>query len=94
MLLYHNVGADTSLKAATTPQFYQDGAPTQRGGSAVAVPGDLKGLKALHERFGQLPWKDVVQPSIDLARNGFDFFPDLYEVSQEHTYTVTGSCLT
>ena len=47
----------------------------------MAVPGELKGLKALHERFGQLSWKEVVQPSIDLARNGFDFFPDLHEVS-------------
>lgn len=73
--------ADASLvQAAATPQFYQNGASTQRGGSAVAVPGELKGLKALHERFGRLDWKTVVQPSVDLARDGFDFFADLYEV--------------
>lgn len=66
--------------------MYQEGASTQRGGSAVAVPGELKGLKALHERFGQLSWKEVVQPSVDLARNGFSFFPDLHEVSVPSMY--------
>ena len=41
------------------------------GGLAVAVPGELKGLRYLHQRFGNLPWKEVVTPSISLAENGF-----------------------
>jgi gamma-glutamyltranspeptidase len=66
---------------AATSKFYQDGASTQAGGSAVAVPGEIKGLKALHDRYGSLPWKAVVEPSIALARDGFELHRDMYEVS-------------
>ena len=41
------------------------------GGMAVGVPGTVAGLEAIHKKFGSLPWKDLVQPSIDLARNGY-----------------------
>jgi gamma-glutamyltranspeptidase/glutathione hydrolase len=37
----------------------------------VAVPGEVSGLAALHERFGTLPWADVVAPAIRLAEEGF-----------------------
>ncbi|RJX70903.1 gamma-glutamyltransferase [Tsuneonella suprasediminis] len=36
----------------------------------VAVPGTVAGLWAAHERFGKLPWANLVQPAIDLATNG------------------------
>ncbi|CAO1382892.1 unnamed protein product [Diamesa serratosioi] len=41
------------------------------GGLAIAVPGELKGLFALHEKYGKLKWSELVQPVADLARNGF-----------------------
>ena len=41
------------------------------GGLSVGVPGTVAGLEAIHQRFGSLPWKDLVQPAIDLARNGY-----------------------
>jgi gamma-glutamyltranspeptidase len=75
----HRLEADG--QDAATSKFYQDGASTQAGGSAVAVPGEIKGLKALHDRYGSLPWKAVVEPSIALARDGFDLHRDMYEVS-------------
>lgn len=37
----------------------------------VAVPGEVAGLHALHERFGSLPWADLLQPAIRLAGEGF-----------------------
>ena len=42
------------------------------GGMAVGVPGTVAGLKAIHEKFSTLPWKDLVQPAIDLALNGYN----------------------
>jgi gamma-glutamyltranspeptidase len=76
---------------AATSKFYQDGASTQKGGSAVAVPGEIKGLKALHDRYGTLPWNKLVQPSIDLARDGFELHHDMYEVSLWLGFIGSGS---
>ena len=41
------------------------------GGLAVGVPGTVAGLFAIHQKFGTLPWQELVQPAIDLARNGY-----------------------
>ncbi|WP_421657881.1 gamma-glutamyltransferase [Leptothermofonsia sp. ETS-13] len=38
---------------------------------AVAVPGTIAGLHEVHRRYGKLSWKEVVAPSIRLARDGF-----------------------
>ena len=40
------------------------------GHLASGVPGTVAGLFDSHARFGSLPWKDLVQPAVDLARNG------------------------
>lgn len=41
------------------------------GPLAAGVPGSPSGLHALHQRFGRLPWADVVAPAIRLAKDGF-----------------------
>ena len=41
------------------------------GGLAIGVPGTVAGLAAIHKKFGTLPWKDLIQPAIDLAENGY-----------------------
>ncbi len=38
---------------------------------AVGVPGTVDGIIRAHTRFGKLAFRDVIQPAIDLARNGF-----------------------
>ena len=35
------------------------------------VPGTVYGLFIAHQKFGNLPWNKLVEPSIKLARNGF-----------------------
>jgi len=43
------------------------------GAASCAVPGVAAGLGALHERFGRLPWRDVLEPAMRLARTGVEF---------------------
>src|SRR5690349_15959032 len=42
-----------------------------RGPLPVSVPGAVDGWFELHGRFGKLPMKDLLQPAINYARNGF-----------------------
>ena len=37
----------------------------------MGVPGTVAGLEAIHQKFGSLPWEELVQPAIDLAKNGY-----------------------
>jgi gamma-glutamyltranspeptidase/glutathione hydrolase len=40
------------------------------GKYSVGVPGFLQGLWALHQRFGSLPWAELIEPAVALAENG------------------------
>jgi gamma-glutamyltranspeptidase/glutathione hydrolase len=41
------------------------------GAISTGVPGTVDGMVRVHEKYGKLPWKELVQPAIDLAENGF-----------------------
>lgn len=38
---------------------------------ASGVPGSVDGMVEAHRKYGSLKWADLVQPAIDMARNGF-----------------------
>jgi gamma-glutamyltranspeptidase/glutathione hydrolase len=70
--------------AAASPTLFQNeaGEPLKFfdavvGGRSVGVPGTPKLLAELHERWGKRPWKSLVQPAIDKARQGFAVSPRL-----------------
>jgi gamma-glutamyltranspeptidase/glutathione hydrolase len=50
---------------------YGGGTTTTVGHGSVATPGGMKALDLAHRRSGKAPWREVVQPAIDVARNGF-----------------------
>ena len=37
---------------------------------SVGVPGTVAGMQEMHDKLGKLAWAELVQPAIDLARNG------------------------
>jgi len=45
------------------------------GAASFAVPGVPAGVGALHSRFGRLPWRDVFEPALRMARNGVEMSP-------------------
>ncbi len=53
---------------ANTTMFEEDPLSSLFGGLAVGVPGEVRGLEEAHKRWGTLPWKRLVQPSVDLAQ--------------------------
>ncbi len=53
------------------------------GFRAVGVPGNVAGLVQIQRRFGKLPLKTVISPSIRLAENGFPVYPDLQSAIQK-----------
>jgi len=53
------------------------------GHLAAGVPGAVKGLWEAHQRFGTVPWSDLLDPAVELA-GGF-------EVSEELARSIRGS---
>ena len=49
------------------------------GGLAIGVPGTVKGMQEAHRRFGSRPWRELLQPAIALARDGFTVPVELQE---------------
>ena len=47
------------------------------GGQSVGVPSLLAMLAAAHKKYGRLPWRDLFQPTIERARQGFPISPRL-----------------
>ena len=42
------------------------------GHLSVGVPGTVAGFWEAHQRFGSLPWRDLIAPAIKLAEEGFE----------------------
>ncbi|MEN0087930.1 MAG: gamma-glutamyltransferase [Pseudomonadota bacterium] len=45
------------------------------GHHAVTVPGAVRAWEAMHQKFGQHDWSDVLQPAVEYARNGWIVAP-------------------
>lgn len=56
-----------------TNLYGEDSSINHVGLKSVGVPGTVAGLFLAHQKYGKLPWKELVQPAIDLAGHGFEF---------------------
>ena len=57
---------DVGFGDSDTTQVFRIGEPSN------AVPGAVAGLAAVHRAYGRLPWPELVQPAIELARGGVE----------------------
>jgi gamma-glutamyltranspeptidase/glutathione hydrolase len=64
--------------AASSPTMFLDSAgnvmrgKSEKGHRSAGVPGSVAGMFESHAKFGSLPWRELVQPAIDLALTGFE----------------------
>lgn len=68
---------ETAPAAATADMYLgPDGEPVAGlslfGNLASGTPGTVRGLAMAHQRFGKLPWAQVLAPAIRYARDGFE----------------------
>jgi gamma-glutamyltranspeptidase/glutathione hydrolase len=72
----HGLNSSGVAPAAWTPDYFRkkhaDAAtPPKRGIDSVTVPGAVAGWMALSQRFGKLPFADLLEPAIDIAERGY-----------------------
>lgn len=58
--------------ATISENFYiKNKLSSTKTGSAVGVPGFVAGQWAIHQKYGSLPWAELIKPAIKLADKGF-----------------------
>ena len=75
---YEMIDFRETAPAAAFEDMYKDNVNASiYGGLASGVPGEIRGLEHLHRGYGKLPWGFVMEPAIELARDGFPVTADL-----------------
>ncbi|WP_454736437.1 gamma-glutamyltransferase [Cupriavidus necator] len=76
----HGLNSSGVAPAAWNPEYFKSKYGTDanglanrpiRGWDSVTVPGVIAGWAALHERFGKLPFADLMEPAIEIAERGY-----------------------
>ena len=73
----HGLNASGPAPALWTPQYFRDkhgataATPPVRGWDSVSVPGAVASWVAMSEKFGKLPFADLLAPAIDIAERGY-----------------------
>ena len=73
----HGLNASGCAPQAWTPEYFKQkyGAdtvnPPKRGIDSVTIPGAVASWAAMSERFGKLPFADLIQPAADIAERGY-----------------------
>ncbi|CAL9764017.1 unnamed protein product [Musa acuminata subsp. burmannicoides] len=68
---------ETAPIAASKNMYENDPSSKSKGALSMGIPGELAGLHTAWSKYGRLPWKDLLRPSITLARDGFLVVPYL-----------------
>ena len=82
--------------AAATRDMYLDakGAVIKNsstiGPRAAGVPGTVAGMWVAHQRYGKRPWRELLQPAIKLAREGFEPSAEMAKRISEARGSYTG----
>ena len=87
---------ETAPAGATPDLFMENGEPLPfhtavASGRAIGVPGLVRLMEVLHARHGKLPWADLFQPAVRLARDGFEVSPRLANMLARYAARLNGT---
>lgn len=87
---------ETAPKAATRDMYLNDKGEVIEnlslvGARAAGVPGTVMGLWEAHQKFGKLPWSELVTPAVAYARNGFKVADKQYQYREDALKLFNGS---
>lgn len=68
---------ETAPNMAYTGMFAEKPHASTRGCMAAATPSLVAGLAEARDRYGRLPWAELLEPSIRIADEGFPVYPNL-----------------
>ena len=76
--------------AATTLMYAGNASLSKIGWLAIGVPGEIAGLFRAWQLGGSLPWRTLLQPTINLLSNGYPVSEALAEALQVKRDTILG----
>ena len=77
----HGLNASGRAPQSWTPDYFKRkyagsaSTPPKRGLDSVTVPGAVSSWVTLSERFGRLPFADLMEPAIEIAERGYLLSP-------------------
>jgi gamma-glutamyltranspeptidase/glutathione hydrolase len=72
----HGLNASGRAPEGWTPEYFErrygrQPKPPRRGVDSITVPGAVSAWVALHERFGSLPFAELMEPAAEIAERGY-----------------------
>ena len=65
------INTDTDLMRAPSPNYMQN----RVGPKSISTPGNLNAWAAMHDQYGELPWKKLFDSAIQHAEKGYSISP-------------------
>ena len=87
---------ETAPKAATRDMYLDDKGEVIEnlslvGSRAAGVPGTVMGLWEAHQKFGKLPWSELITPAIGYAKTGFKVADKQYQYREDALKLFNGT---
>ena len=87
---------ETAPKAASRDMYLNDKGEIIEnlslvGSRAAGVPGTVMGLWEVHQRFGKLPWSELLTPAVGYAKNGFKVAGQQYQYREDALALFNGT---